>query len=181
MDVEFLPDTCTHMCLHTRAHVPAHTLTHGTLGRRLRPTERAVLVHETVPPGSESLPGRGPDSKGGAELQPRSGEQDRGWEGAEGRTPERGFQVQKEKGEKSAPPAPQEGQRRRGDESELLLRAALPSYLASDLLLFRATNQARPGPSYVGAEVVFLEFPGVWIPHFSPQNLPWYLGGSRWA
>lgn len=32
-------------------------------------------------------------------------------------------------------------------------------------------------------KVYFWSFPSVWIPHFSPKGLPWYLvgGGSRWA
>lgn len=112
MDVEFLPDTRTHMCLHTRAHVPTHTLTRRTLGRQLRPTERAVLEHETVPPGTESLPGKGTDLEGGAELQPRRGsgcpesEQDRGWKGAEGRKPERGFRGAEGEGRKKSSPHP---------------------------------------------------------------------------
>lgn len=78
---------------------------------------------------------------------------------------------------------PQRGIGEKGTESEQLLGASLPHDLATDLLLLRATHQAWPGPSSLGAEGEWLAFPSLWKPRFSPKGLPWYLvgGGSHWT
>lgn len=89
--------------LHTHTHMPTHTLTNRTLGGWLRPTERAVLVHETGPAWTESLQGEAQRQRGGGchESEQTSSER------AEGREQER-VRVCRERREKeelpTAPP-----------------------------------------------------------------------------
>lgn len=104
--------------LHTHTHMPTHTLTHRTLGGWLRPTERAVLVHETGPAWTESLQGEAQRQRGGGchESEQTSSE------GAEGREQERGVRgAEREGRKKSSPLPPEKGTREKGTEPGQLL------------------------------------------------------------
>lgn len=57
VDVEFLPNTLTHTCLHTHIYTYVQLQTHGALGRQLRATERALLWVLKLPPTLDRDPG----------------------------------------------------------------------------------------------------------------------------